>query len=67
MERGFSRAKKVFKEVGRDMRVKPEETDLAVIDEVSSTLLDTRERGTDGGGKDEVAGCGRGKAGLRRK
>ena len=63
----MSRAEEVFEEIRRDLRVEPEETYLAVVDKVGSALFDTRERGTDVGRKDEVTGCGRGEAGLRRE
>lgn len=67
LERVVSGAEEVFEEVRRDMRVEPEETCLTVVDKVGPALFDTRERGTDVGRKDEVTGCGRGEAGLRRE
>lgn len=55
---GFPRAEQVFEEVGRDVRVQPEETDLAVVDEVGAAVFNPGKGGADGGRDDEVAGFG---------
>lgn len=56
VEGGFSRAEQVFEEVGRDVRVQPEETDLAVVDEVCAAFFDSGKGGADRGWDDQVAG-----------
>jgi len=59
-ERGVLRAEEVFEQVGRDLRVEPEEANLAVVDEVGAAFFDAGEGGAEGGREEEVA-CFRGR------
>ena len=40
LEGGFARAEEVFEEVGADLGVEPEETDLAVVDEIGAAFVE---------------------------
>lgn len=59
------RPEQIFEEVGRDLRVQPEEADLAVVDEVGAAFLDAGEGGAEGGREEEVACFRGGEAGGR--
>ena len=58
LEGCFALAEEVFDKVGTDLRVQPEEADLAVVDEVGAAFFDARKGGADGWGDDEMAGLG---------